>query len=242
MILMKSVQQMIKPWRHVFKLDPDRMISDEDLEAVCLSGTDAILIGGSTGVTYENTVDLLSRVRGFELPCALEVSELEAAVPGFDLYMIPMVLNTPDPAWIVGHHRRAIERYGFMIPWDSLLTEGYIVLNSDSSVARITGAETAIDAEEAAAYAQVADRLMSLPIVYLEYSGRFGDMETVRTVREMVDQAQLFYGGGITCEAEAEQAAALCDTVVVGNIIYSDVQQALLTVTAVKKTVQKQFD
>jgi putative glycerol-1-phosphate prenyltransferase len=58
----------------------------------------------------------------------------------------------------------------------------------------------------------------------------------------MVDHAQLFYGGGITCEAEAEQAAALCDTVVVGNIIYSDVQQALLTVAAVKKTVQEQFD
>lgn len=239
---MKSVQQMIKPWRHVFKLDPDRMISDEILEAVCLSGTDAILIGGSTGVTYENILDLLSRVRRFELPCALEVSELSAAVHGFDLYMIPMVLNTPDPAWIVGHHRRAIERYGYLIPWDLVLTEGYVVLNSDSSVARLTSAETDIDAEEAAAYAQVADKLMSLPIVYLEYSGMFGDMETVRTVREMVENAQLFYGGGITCEAEAEQAAALCDTVVVGNIIYSDVQQALLTVKAVKKTMQVQFD
>lgn len=239
---MNSVQQMIEPWRHVFKLDPDRMISDEDLEAVCLSGTDAILIGGSTGVTYENTVDLLSRVRQYELPCALEVSELEAAVPGFDLYLIPMVLNSPDPAWIVGHHRRAIERYGFMIPWDLLLTEGYIVLNRDSSVARLTDAETAIEAEEAAAYAQVADKLMSLPIVYLEYSGRFGDMETVRTVREMVEEAQLFYGGGITSAEEAEQAAALCDTVVVGNIIYRDIDQALLTVEAVKKTRQKQFD
>ena len=239
---MKSVQHLIKPWRHVFKLDPDRMISDQDLKAVCLSGTDAILIGGSTGVTYENTVDLLSRVRQYELPCALEVSELEAAVPGFDLYLIPMVLNTPDPAWIVGHHRRAIERYGFMIPWDLLLTEGYIVLNSDSSVARLTGAETAIDAEEASAYAQVADRLMSLPIVYLEYSGMFGDMETVRAVREMVEEAQLFYGGGITCEVEAEQAAALCDTVVVGNIIYRDVEQALLTVEAVKKTHKVQFN
>ncbi|WP_379135423.1 heptaprenylglyceryl phosphate synthase [Paenibacillus sp. sgz500958] len=233
---MKSIQSKIKPWRHVFKLDPDRSISDEALESVCLSGSDAILIGGSTGVTYENTVDLLSRVRHFGLPCALEVSDLEAAVPGFDLYMIPMVLNTPDPSWIVGHHRRAIERYGSFIPWELLLTEGYIVLNEDSSVARLTGAETALTAEEAEAYAQIADKLMSLPIVYLEYSGRFGDMETVRSVRESVEHAQLFYGGGITTEAEAEQAAALCDTVVVGNIIYRDIQQALLTVQAVKKT------
>jgi putative glycerol-1-phosphate prenyltransferase len=239
---MKAVQQMIRPWRHVFKLDPDRELGDEELEAVCLSGTDAILVGGSTGVTYENTVDLMSRIRRYELPVALEVSDLEAAVPGFDVYMIPMVLNTPDPAWIVGHHRRAIERYGYLIPWDLLLTEGYIVLNADSAVARLTGAETALGAEQAAAYAQIADKLMSLPVVYLEYSGRFGEMETVQTVRETVEHSQLFYGGGITSEAEAAQAAALCDTVVVGNIVYQDMKQALRTVQAVKSTQQIMYD
>ena len=233
---MQSIQQMIKPWRHVFKLDPDRLISDEDLESVCLSGSDAILIGGSTGITYENTVDLLNRVREYKLPCALEVSHLEAVVPGFDLYMIPMVLNSPEPAWILGHHRQAIERYGSFIPWEMLLTEGYIVLNENSSVARLTSAETELTAEAAAAYAQIADKLMKLPIVYLEYSGRFGDMDTVQTVRENVEHSQLFYGGGITSEVEAAQAAALCDTVVVGNIIYRDVQQALRTVAAVQMT------
>lgn len=235
---MNEMRQMIKPWRHVFKLDPDRELGDRELEAICLSGTDAILVGGSTGVTYQNTTALLSRVRRYELPCALEVSDLEAAVPGFDLYMIPMVLNTPDTAWLHGHHRRAIERYGSLIPWELLLTEGYIVLNSDSSVARLTGADSSLSGEAAAAYAQIADKLMSLPIVYLEYSGTFGDMETVRLVREMVENSQLFYGGGITSEAEAVQVAALCDTVVVGNIIYRDVQQALLTVQAVKNTPQ----
>jgi putative glycerol-1-phosphate prenyltransferase len=53
-----------------------------------------------------------------------------------------------------------------------------------------------------------------------------------------VEHSQLFYGGGISGEAEAMQAAALCDTVVVGNIIYRDVEQALLTVQAVKSTLQ----
>ncbi|MFE4712001.1 MULTISPECIES: heptaprenylglyceryl phosphate synthase [Bacillales] len=239
---MRAVQQMIKPWRHVFKLDPDRELGDGELEALCLSGTDAIMVGGSSGVTYENTVDLMSRIRRYALPVALEVSDLEAAVPGFDLYMIPMVLNTPDPTWIVGHHRRAIERYGYLIPWDMLLTEGYIVLNDNSTVARLTGADTDLQAEEAAAYAQVADKLMSLPVVYLEYSGRFGEVETVRTVREAVEHSQLFYGGGITSEAEAVQMAALCDTVVVGNIIYQDLEQALLTVQAVKNTQQMHFE
>lgn len=233
---MNEMRRLIQPWRHVFKLDPDRVLGDKELNDICRSGTDAILVGGSTGVTYENTSELLSRVRQYELPCALEVSELEAAVPGFDLYMIPMVLNTPDADWILGHHRKAIEHFGSLIPWELLLTEGYIVLNEDSSVARITGADSRLSGRGAAAYAQIADKLMHLPVVYLEYSGTFGNMETVREVRERVEHSQLFYGGGITGEAEAEQAAALCDTVVVGNIIYRDVQQALLTVQAVKKT------
>lgn len=235
---MNEMRQLIRPWRHVFKLDPDRALGDKELAAVCQSGTDAILVGGSTGVTYDNTVSLLERIRPYGLPCALEISDLEAAVPGFDLYMIPMVLNTADTSWILGHHRRAIERFGSLIPWELLLTEGYIVLNGDSSVARLTGADSSLDAAGAGAYAQIADKLMNLPVVYLEYSGAFGDMKIVREVREVVEHSQLFYGGGITGAAEARQAAALCDTVVVGNIIYSDVEQALKTVQAVRETPQ----
>lgn len=236
------MRQMIQPWRHIFKLDPDRELGEQELEAICLSGTDAILVGGSTGVTYDNTIDLLTRVQRYNLPCALEVSDMEAIVPGFDVYMIPMVLNTPDPVWMIGHHRKAIERFGSLIPWEMLLAEGYIVLNGDSAVARLTDSDSNLSSDAAGAYAQIADKLMHLPIVYVEYSGRFGDMDTLRTVRESVEHSRLFYGGGITSSTEAEQAAALCDTVVVGNIVYQDIRKALLTVDAVKKTSQIQLE
>jgi len=218
----------------MFKLDPDRNLDDQSLNRVCLSGTDAIMVGGSTGITYENTVDLLSRIRSYDLPCVLEVSDMEAIVPGFDLYMIPMVLNSSDPSWIVGHQQQAIDRYGYMIPWELLVTEGYIVLNPDSAVARLTGANTLLDTSGTIAYAQVADRLMSLPVVYLEYSGTFGDMETVRGVHQKLTNAQLIYGGGIKDLNTAKQAASVSDTIVVGNIIYEDLEQALQTVLAVK--------
>lgn len=228
------MKDIIKPWRHVFKLDPEKEISDDILDKVCMSGTDAIMVGGSTGVTYENTVDLMSRVRRYELPCVQEVSDLEAVVPGFDLYMVPMVLNTSDPTWIVDRHREGIERYGYMIPWELIITEGYIVLNPDAAVAKLTKAETGISEESVAAYAQIADKLMSLPIVYLEYSGIFGDMDTVRTVRRSLDNARLFYGGGITSAEQAAVAASIADTIVVGNVIYDDLSGALETVKAVK--------
>lgn len=228
------LRQMVQAWRHVFKLDPDRPIDDQTLEAVCSSGTDAIMVGGSSGVTYDNTDSLLTRIRKFRIPCVLEVSVLEAIVPGFDLFLIPMVLNSSDPQWLIGNQAQAAEIYGDMIPWDMLVPEGYIVLNPDSTVARRTEANTSLTDSEAAAYAQIADRMFQLPIVYVEYSGTFGDMELVSAVGRRLEHSHLFYGGGIVDEETARLAASACDTIVVGNIIYSDLNKALETVAAVK--------
>lgn len=229
-----ELKQMISGWRHVFKLDPDRQLDDRSLEAVCLSGTDAVMIGGSSGVTYENTVDLLSRVRRFEVPCVLEISHLEAVVPGFDLYMIPIVLNAGHQDWIIGQHVKAIERYGHLIPWEMLVPEGYVVLNPEATVAKVTKAQAPLEPASARSYAQVADRLLQLPIVYLEYSGQTGNFELVADVRRTLDQARLFYGGGIVDAETARRAAAVSDTVVVGNAVYENLERALETVAVVK--------
>jgi putative glycerol-1-phosphate prenyltransferase len=72
--------------------------------------------------------------------------------------------------------------------------------------------------------------------VYLEYSGRFGDLDIVADVKRTLDETQLFYGGGITSALQAQQVAALCDTVVVGNIIYNNLDAAISTVVAVKNS------
>lgn len=230
------LKQIVQAWRHVFKLDPDRPIDDQTLEAVCSSGTDAIMVGGSSGVTYDNTDSLLARIRKFQIPCVLEVSALEAIVPGFDLFLIPMVLNSSDPQWLIGNQAQAAEMYGEMIPWDTLVPEGYIVLNPDSTVARRTEANTSLTDSEATAYAQIADRMFQLPIVYVEYSGTFGDMELVSAVGRRLEHSRLFYGGGIVDGETARLAASACDTIVVGNIIYSDLNKALETVAVIKNS------
>ena len=220
----------IRKWKHVFKLDPDRDISDEALDRLCLSGTDAILVGGSSGVTFDNTVDLLSRIRQYEVPCALEISNQEAIVPGFDLFLIPVVLNADDPKWIVGQHHEALKEYGALLNWDEIVAEGYIILNKEATAAQLTSARTDLDAKDVAAYARMADKLFHMSIVYLEYSGTFGDMELVRRTRQVLENARLLYGGGIDSLEKAQQAAEAADTIVVGNIIYSDLEQALQTV------------
>ncbi|UVI29854.1 heptaprenylglyceryl phosphate synthase [Paenibacillus spongiae] len=230
-------------WRHVFKLDPDREISDEVLEAVCMSGTDAIIVGGTTGVTYDNTVDLMSRIRRYEVPCALEVSNEESAVPGFDYYFIPMVLNTDRAEWLSGHQVEALRKLGAFIPWDQTAAEGYLILNPDAKAAKLTGAKTDLDAESLAAHLYMADRLMRLPIVYLEYSGTYGDMQLVKRAGKLATGARVFYGGGIDSVDKARQAAESVHTVIVGNALYDHrLEAALSTVQAVKETVCSLLD
>lgn len=221
-------------WRHVFKLDPDREISDEQLDAICTSGTDAIIVGGSSGVTFENTVDLMARIRRYAVDCALEVSTLEGAVPGFDGYFVPLVLNTSRAEWINGRQTEGLIEYGSFVPWEETAAQGYIILNEEATAAKVTGAQTELTEAELTAHVRMADRLMRLPVVYLEYSGRFGDMQLVKRARMTATQARVFYGGGIDNADKARQAAEAAHTVVVGNIIYSDLEAALSTVAAVK--------
>jgi putative glycerol-1-phosphate prenyltransferase len=221
-------------WRHVFKLDPDRELSDEVLDAICTSGTDAIIVGGSSGVTFENTVDLMARIRRYSVDCALEVSTLEGAVPGFDGYFIPLVLNTNRAEWIIGRQTEGLKEYGSFVPWEETAAQGYIILNADATAAKITEAQTELSEAELIAHVRMADRLMRLPVIYLEYSGMFGDMQLVRRAKAATAHAQLFYGGGIDNAEKARQAAEAAHTVVVGNVIYSDLDAALSTVKAVR--------
>lgn len=223
-----------KNWRHVFKIDPAKEISDEALEKVCESGTDVILVGGTDDVTIDNVIDILLRVRRFSVPVALEISNVEAVLAGFDYYFIPSVLNSRDTKWVKDLHHEAIKEYGDVLVWDELVAEGYCVLNPDCKVAQATDAKTDLTKDDVIAYARLAENYFKLPIFYMEYSGAYGDKEIVASVKEVLNETRLFYGGGITGPEQAAEMARLADTVVVGNIIYDDLKQALKTVEAVK--------
>ena len=225
-------------WRHLIKLDPDREISAERLDFVCSSGTDALILGGTQGVTRAKVAGLIKRLDGCGLPVLIEVSAVEVLVPEARGYLIPLVLNSPEAHWVVGAHHSALKRFGGVIDWSRVLAEGYVILNGHSAAARLTRAATALGLDDVAAYAQYAERLLGLPILYLEYSGTYGDPSVVRAARESLGgAARLFYGGGIDSAEKAAEMGALADTIVVGNLIYGDRWRALHeTVSAVKNS------
>jgi len=225
---------LYKSWKHVFKLDPNRPIGDTELEQICESGTDAVIVGGTDGVTLDNTLQLLSRIRQYAVDCVLELSNLDAVTPGFDLYFVPAVLNAGHNKWIVGYQQEALKDFGDILDWDEIVAEGYVVLNPEAKVAQLTEASTTLEHDDVIAYAQLSDRLFHLPVFYLEYSGSYGDPVLVQKVKRTLNQATLFYGGGIDSPEKAREMAEHADVIVVGNLIYDDLKQAIKTVKAVQ--------
>ena len=97
-------------------------------------------------------------------------------------------MNTTDVQWIVGKHRFWVQQQNGRIPWDVVVPEAYIVLNPNSSVGRVTKAICDLKPAEVAAYTSVADRYFHFPVVYIEYSGTYGDPAVVKAASEAIDQ------------------------------------------------------
>ncbi|MGV8129286.1 MAG: phosphoglycerol geranylgeranyltransferase [Methanolinea sp.] len=223
-----------KIWSHVTKLDPDKHLTPEKITGVVTSGTDALMLSGTLNVTRDNMQELLRQVARYGLPLVVEPAGPEAViVEGVDFLFVPSVLNSQDVRWIVGKHQQWVLQQE--IAWDRVVPEAYIVLNPDSSVGKVTRSTCSLTPDEVAAYALVADHYYHFPIVYIEYSGKYGDPDVVKAVSESLDAAILYYGGGINSAERAAEMARYADTIVVGNAVYDqgiDVLKA--TVTAVQ--------
>ncbi|MGD0080496.1 MAG: phosphoglycerol geranylgeranyltransferase [Methanoregula sp.] len=210
-----------KDWVHVTKLDPDKQLKPGDIDAIAASGTDALMLSGTLNVTQENLSALQKQVGAYDLPLVMEPAGPDAVLmQGIDFVFVPSVMNTTDVQWIVGKHRAWVQMQKGKIPWDFIVPEAYIVLNPDSSVGRVTKAMCSLKAEEVAAFASVADHYFHFPVVYIEYSGIYGDPAVVKAVSEALDKSVLYYGGGINSAEKAAQMSRYADTIVVGNAVY----------------------
>jgi putative glycerol-1-phosphate prenyltransferase len=212
-----------RKWHVVFKLDPDKGVSEERLSRIIQQNPDAVIVGGTQGINGEKTALLADRIMksGFNGTLVQEISELHAVIPGMDGYIIPVVLNAGDRKWLIGAHLEAVKTFGEIIDWEKILPVGYIVCNPLSAVAAKTLAEP-VSAADAAAYAALAANIYRLPVVYIEYSGVYGDPEIVKAAFANAAGARLFYGGGIDTAARRDEMSALAHTVVIGNALYEE--------------------
>lgn len=218
-----------KTWKHITKLDPDKHITPDDLELIVESGTDAIMISGTQNITNANVAQLISLLKEYKIPKLLEPATPDAVLDdGVDYLFVPLVLNAGDLKWIVGKHKDWILNH--KIKWEKVISEAYIVMNPESAVAKVTKSDTALTADEIIAYAHYAEKYLHLPIVYLEYSGTYGDPLLVKRLSEALSEASLFYGGGIDSRVGAAEMLSYSDVIVVGNVVYTDIDKFIETI------------
>lgn len=210
-------------WDHIVKIDPDKdLVRGDTFEDVCRTGTDAIEIGGTLDMTEEKTQRVIDACAKYDVALYQEPSNPAVVVEddALDGYLVPTVFNAGDVSWIVGFHKEWVRLDG--IDWERTTTEAYIVLNPDASVAELTQANCDQSAADVAAYAEVAERMFGQQIVYIEYSGTFGDPAKVAAAQDAMDNATLFYGGGIDGYESAHTMAEHADVVVVGNLLHDE--------------------
>lgn len=224
-----------KEWRHITKLDPDKVLGDGAIEEIAASGTDVLMLSGTLDVTPEKLAGLYDQVRDSGLPVVVEPADPTGArFDGMDLVFVPTVLNAAHPMFLTGLHKEWAQH--FKIDWQKVVGEAYVVLNPASSVGKLTHAKCDLLPEEVAAYAVVAEKYYRMPVFYIEYSGTYGDPAVTKAVCEATEDIQVFYGGGINSAAKAAEMGQYADTIVVGNAVYEAGPQVLKdTVRAVRR-------
>lgn len=224
--------------KHLFKLDPAKNLPTNDLTKLIHSGTDGFIIGGTDNIQIEAVQNLYEALAETDLPIFLEVSDESMILPEAEQFLIPVVLNTENSQWTHGLHKELIKEVGDFIPWKRVTSEGYVILNKNAKVAHLTEAKTDLTDEDIVAYARLAENIFRLPIFYVEYSGMYGDPEVARKVSAVLGVTKFWYGGGIRSKEQAAEMAKYADTIIVGNIIYEDLEKALETASIfTKKTV-----
>ncbi|MFC7232805.1 phosphoglycerol geranylgeranyltransferase [Saliphagus sp. GCM10025308] len=225
-------------WNHILKLDPDKDLPEGVTYGdLCATGTDAIEVGGTMGMTEENMTAVIEACAEHDVPLYQEPSNPSVVVEndGLEGYLIPTVFNAGSPFWITGAHKEWVRLEGDL-EWDRTYMEAYIVMNPEADVATLTEADCDLAADDVAAYATIAEQMFGQEIVYVEYSGTYGDVSVVEAAAESLEESALFYGGGIHDYDSAHRMATHADVIVVGNLAHDE------GVDAVRETVKAAND
>lgn len=217
---------------HVTKVDPaEELPADLDV----LAGTDLVMVGGSDGVTSENTLAAVTRIREAvpDVPVAQEPyssahvdRETAAAV---DVVAVPAVYNGDDAHFRTKHLElftelagRPEEVVGADLPLvgdlvrsqgrevvaqvaSKIVGEGYVIQHLDSKAARVSGVEDAYSTDQVAGAALATETFYGFPVFYVEYSGRYGGPADVEAAARYLEETTLLYGGGISTAEQTRE-------------------------------------
>lgn len=213
---------------HMTLIDPAKQPSEEAVEVASRaerSGTDAIMVGGSTGVTQKNldeTVDAIKR--GCKLPVIYFPSGANAIARHADAIYFMSMLNSRNVKNVTGEHWRGapiVRKLGI-----EPISMGYVIVEPGMKVGEVGEADLVRrdDIERAVGYA-VATEMFGMDLLYLEAGSGAPEpvpVKMVRAVRQSI-RIPVVVGGGINTEDKASEiASAGADIVVTGTLVENE--------------------
>ena len=220
---------------HMTLIDPAKQspeASGEIAAKACRAGTDAIMVGGSTGITQENldlTVDQIKR--NCKLPVIYFPSGANAIARKSDAIYFMSMLNSRNVRNITGEHVKGapiIKKLGI-----EPISMGYVVVEPGMKVGEVGEAEPVRrgDISAIVGYA-ITTEFFGMDLLYLEAGS--GAPEPVpgpmiEAVRESVDIPVAVGGGIVTPEQAAGVAAAGADIIVTGTLVENGEFESMLS-------------
>lgn len=210
---------------HMTLLDPDKQ-SPEDAAKIAIkcmeAGTDAFMIGGSTGITTENLDETAVAIKeATGLPVIYFPAGPHAISSKADAMFYMSLVNSTDLKWVIRSQAKAspyVKKLGI-----ETMSMAYIVCEPGMKVGEVGKADLVRrdDAKTAVEYA-VGCELMGMGLVYLE-AGSGADQpippEMITAVKDAIS-VPLIVGGGIsTPEAAVIAKMAGADIIVTGTFV-----------------------
>lgn len=213
---------------HITLIDPEKMTPPQALrvaESSEISGTSAIMIGGSTFVSQVHLDSVVKAIkRAVKIPVILFPNNITGISRYADAIWFMSLLNSVDPYFLIGAQilgAPLVKKYGL-----EPISMGYIIVG-EGGTAGIVGKAIPVpyNKPELAAAHALAGQYLGMHFIYLEGgSGAKTPVppDMIRTIKHFID-VPLIIGGGVRTKEQALAAvSAGADIIVTGNVIESD--------------------
>lgn len=228
---------------HFTLIDPEKTSPTQALrnaEEMEKNGTDAILIGGSTGVTERLLDDIILELKkNINIPIILFPGNISGISKHADAILFMSLLNSDNPYFIVGAQvlgAPIIYKYGLEV-----LPTAYIIVGYGGAAGYIGHAKPIPwDKPEIGVAYALAAYMMGMDYIYFEAgsgSPRIVPPEIIMKTKQLLnDQVFVIAGGGIRNPEDArELVKAGVNAVVTGTIVEKDLAKATKIIEAIKK-------
>ena len=209
---------------HITLIDPEKVTSAQAsriAEDSKVSGTSAVMIGGSTFVSQSHLDEVVEAIKCVEIPTILFPNNVTGISRCADAIWFMSLLNSVDPYFLIGAQilgAPLVMKYGL-----EPISMGYVIVG-EGGTAGIVGKAIPVpyDKPELAAAHALAAQYLGMHFLYLEGgSGAKNPVppEMIRAVKQCME-IPLIVGGGIRNHEQALAAASAgADIIVTGNVV-----------------------